>query len=121
MLAPMVPVTFSYGGNEFATFALVDSGAAGAIISTVIAEALGIDWTRVAASVGFTLSGQFRYHKIEHVKAEIDGNVFSLTIHVVEGISPYHCILGQADIFQKATITFEGFRNEFDIAFRPMN
>ncbi len=121
VLAPMVPVTFSYSGNEFSTFALVDSGAAGAIISTVIAEALGMDWTRVTASVGFTLSGQFRSHKIEHVKAEIDGNVFSLTIHVVEGISPYHCILGQADLFQKATIMFEGFHNEFDITFRRMN
>lgn len=121
VLAPMVPVTFSYSGNEFATFALIDSGAAGAIISTVIAEALGIDWEQTPVSVGFTLSGQFRSHKIEHVKAEIDGSVFLLAIHVVEGISPYHCILGQADLFQKATITFEGFRKEFDITFRRMN
>lgn len=121
VLAPMVPVMFSYNGNEFATFALVDSGAAGAIISTVIAEALGIDWIRVPVAIGFTLSGQFRSHKIEHMKADIDGNVFTLAIHVVEGISPYHCILGQADLFQKATLVFEGFRSEFDITFRRMN
>lgn len=74
VLALMVPVTFSYSGNEFPTFALVDSGAAGAIISTVIAEALGIGWQHIPTSIGFTLSGQFRSHKIEHVKAEIDGN-----------------------------------------------
>lgn len=121
VLAPMVPVTFVYEGNEFPTFALVDSGAAGAVISTTIAEALGIDWMRVPTVVGFTLSGQFRSHKIENMKADIDGNAFSLTVSVVEGISPYHCILGQADLFQKATIMFEGFLNEFDITFRRMN
>lgn len=121
VLAPMVPVTFLYGGNEFATFALVDSGAAGAVISTPIAEALGVDWMRVPITVGFTLSGRFRSHKIEHVNAEIDGNVFSIAVSVVEGISPYHCILGQDDLFKKASITFEGFRNEFDITFRRMN
>lgn len=121
VVAPMVPVTFLNSDNEFATFALVDSGAAGAIISTVIADELGIDWMHIPVVVGFTLSGQFRSHKIEHVKAEIDDNVFSLVIHVVEGASPYQCILGQADLFQKATITFEGFRKEFDITFRQMN
>lgn len=57
----MVPVTFSYGGNEFPTFALVDSGAAGAIISSVIAEALGIDWQQTSVSISLHLgsSGSF--------------------------------------------------------------
>jgi len=42
-LAPIVPVTFKYRSNEFPTFALVDSGASGAMISTVVAEELGLN------------------------------------------------------------------------------
>ncbi|OGG14905.1 hypothetical protein A2875_03010 [Candidatus Gottesmanbacteria bacterium RIFCSPHIGHO2_01_FULL_46_14] len=121
MLAPIVPVTFRHQQTEFPTFALVDSGAAGAVISTTIAESLSIPWESIPASIGFTLSGQFRSHRFDRAEAEINGSTFSLALNIVEGISPYHCILGQADLFQKATITFEGFRKEFEIVFRRMN
>jgi len=121
VLAPIVPVTFRHQQTEFPTFALVDSGAAGAVISTTIAESLSIPWESIPASIGFTLSGQFRSHRFDRAEAEINGSTFSLALNIVEGISPYHCILGQADLFQKATITFEGFRKEFEIVFRRMN
>jgi hypothetical protein len=60
VLAPMVPVTFFYEGQSFATFALVDSGASGAVISTVIADALGIGWEKLPAAGGFSVGGTFR-------------------------------------------------------------
>ena len=120
-LAPIVPVTFKYRSNEFPTFALVDSGASGAMISTVVAEELGIKWDKIPKESGFTPSGQFLFHTIKNLEAEVEGNRFSLTLIVVEGISPYQCILGQKDLFQKARITFEGYKNEFEIVFRQFN
>lgn len=45
-LVPLVPATLSYGVNEFSGFALVDSGAGGSLISTVIADELGIAWEK---------------------------------------------------------------------------
>ena len=121
----MVPITFSYKKKQFSTFALVDSGAAGAVISTTIAEALEIDWEKIPVSVGFTLSGQFRSHPLEKLEATIenerDSESFSLDVNIVEGISPFHCILGRKDIFQKAKIVFEGYNKQFEIIFRKYN
>lgn len=48
VMAPMCPVTFINGMNEFPTIALVDSGAERGLISTVIADSLGIDWAKIA-------------------------------------------------------------------------
>lgn len=44
---PILPLRFINGKREVSTYALVDSGAAGAVISTVIAEDLGIDWQKI--------------------------------------------------------------------------
>lgn len=121
VLAPMVPVTFVYKKSEFPTFALVDSGAEEAVISTEIADALSIAWNKLPAAVGFTLSGQFRYHRLENIEARIDSHSFSLNIDVVEGISPSRCILGRTDLFQKAKIIFEGYNKQFEILFRQYN
>lgn len=120
-LAPLVPVTFIYKNIEFPTFALVDSGAAGAVISTVIADGLGIEWDKIPRSVGFTLSGQFISHFVSNVEATIDDFSFSLGVSIVEGASPYHCILGQKDLFQNAKITFAGYKKEFEVLFRENN
>lgn len=46
----MIPVTFNHEGESFATFALVDSGASGAVISMVIDDALGISWEKLPVS-----------------------------------------------------------------------
>lgn len=121
VLAPIVPITFINKKYEFSTFALVDSGAAGAIISTVIADGLQIAWDEISTEVGFTVGGQFRFHRIKDIEASIGDDSFSLSLSIVEGISPYHCILGQNDLFKKAKITFEGYNKRFDIQFRKYN
>ncbi len=121
VLAPIVPITFKHKDNEFSTFALVDSGASSAMISTVIAEVLGIDWDKIPTEVGFTPSGQFRFHTAKNIEAEINGNKFSINLSIAEGISPYQCIFGQKDIFQKAKIIFEAYNQEFEIIFRDYN
>lgn len=121
VLAPLIPVTFIYKKEEFSTFALVDSGAAGAVISTVIAEELGIDWQRIKMNAGFSVGGTFRSHVVEEVEIGIFDHVFSSEINIIEGIGPYKCILGQADIFQRAKISFEGYKKIFSIEFREYN
>jgi len=91
------------------------------MISTVIAEALGIEWEKISLGVGFTPSGRFRYHLAKNIVAEINDHEFYMDISIAEGISPYQCIIGQKDLFQKAKVVFEGYKREFDIIFRNFN
>lgn len=121
ILAPIVPITLSYKKASFSTFALVDSGATKAVMSAVIAEALGIDWEKIPMSGGFSVGGTFRSHFIENVQAEIFDSQFPINMSIIEGISPFKCILGQSDLFKRAKITFEGYINEFQIDFREFN
>ncbi len=121
VLAPIIPVTFTYEDQSFSTFALVDSGAAGAVISTVIADALGIAWDKLPVSGGFSVGGTFRSRTFEHLTAEVLDHTFPLRVSIIEGIAPYKCILGQADLFQRAKITFEAYRKQFLIEFRRYN
>ncbi len=120
VLMPIVPLTLRYKRKTFLTYALVDSGATSAAISTVIADKLGIDWGRISSKVGFSASGIFRFHPVE-VEAEIENSSFSLKINIIEGVSPYQCILGEADLFQRAKITFERYKYQFEISFRDFN
>lgn len=94
ILAPMVPVTFMHKKEEFSTAALIDSGAAGAVISTIIAEELGINWRKIKMNAGFSVGGTFRSYVIEGIKVEVLNHTFSLTLSIIEGIGPYKCILG---------------------------
>ncbi|OGG03239.1 hypothetical protein A2W14_06975 [Candidatus Gottesmanbacteria bacterium RBG_16_37_8] len=119
--APMLPVTFINNKFEFSTFALVDSGAVRGLISTVIADELELKWQNIPKSVGFTTSGQFIYHKIPKLTVRVEDYEFVISINVAEGINPFKCILGRNDIFQKAKITFEGYKKEFQIEFRNLN
>jgi hypothetical protein len=121
VLAPLIPVTFHYEHEELSTLALVDSGAAGAVISTVIAEELGIDWQKVKMNAGFSVGGAFRSHIIEDVGIEVFDHQLLSKVSVIEGIGPYKCILGQADIFQRAKICFESYNNRFSVEFRKYN
>jgi hypothetical protein len=121
ILAPLVPITLYNGKYEFSTFALIDSGASGAVISTVIADALGIKWEKLPGEGGFSVGGNFKFHRVENIKADIFNHDFLLALSVIEGISPYKCILGQADIFKRAKIIFEGYKNQFTIEFRNFN
>lgn len=121
VLAPLIPVTFINGQYEFPTLALVDSGATGAIISTIIAEDLHINWREIPTNLGFSVGANFRSHRFNNLYAEISNNKFQLTVGIIEGIAPYKCILGQADIFQRAKITFQGFKKQFEIIFREFN
>ncbi|GHO85250.1 hypothetical protein [Dictyobacter formicarum] len=92
-MAPIVPVTFAYKDQSFSTFALVDSGAAGAVISTVIAEALGIEWDKLPVSGGFSVGGTFRSHAFNQLTAEVFDHSFPLRVNIIEGVAPYKCIL----------------------------
>lgn len=121
VLAPLVPITFANGDYEFSTFALVDSGATGAIISTVIAEDLHIDWRKIPVNFGFSVGSSFKSHRYNNLDAEVYNHKFRLSVGIVEGISPHRCILGQADIFKRAKITFEGYKQQFEIKFRELN
>ncbi len=120
ILMPMSPIIYRNSKYEFPTFALVDSGATGAIISTVIADALCINWQKIPKKTGLSTAGSFIFHQTE-IEVEIYDHSFSLPVSIVEGISPFKCILGQADLFQKAKITFERYNNEFEIDFRSLN
>lgn len=121
ILAPIVPVTFYNRSYSFSTFALVDSGASGAVISTVIADELHIPWDTLPVTNGFSVGGLFRSRTFENLNTEILSHEFSLRISIIEGISPYKCILGQADLFQRAKITFEAYKKNFSIEFRQYN
>lgn len=120
ILMPIVPVVLINGEYNTPIYALVDSGAVGGVISTVIADDLHIDWKNIPPRMGFSVGGNFRFHSVR-LKAEIFDHSFSLKINVVEGISAFKCILGQSDLFQRAKITFEGYRNQFEISFREFN
>jgi len=127
ILAPLIPVTFRNKNFEFSTFALVDSGASGAVISTVIAEALNIKWEKIPVTQGFSVGGSFRFHRFNSLRAIIYDNElmadheFALNVSIIEAVSPYKCILGQKDLFQRAKITFEGYKSQLEITFREYN
>lgn len=121
VLAPLVPVTLIYGIREFSGLALVDSGATGGLLSTAIAEDLGIDWENIPVRYGGSAGGFFRFHPIGNLKAEIYSHTFQLQLAIGEGLSPHKFVLGQADLFHQAKIVFEEYKKEFTIEFRKMN
>ena len=121
VVAPMAPITFINGSREFSTLALVDSGAERGLISTTIAEELGIDWYSLPKYTGLTTSGGFTFHIFPKVHTEIFGHEFLMDINIAEGISPFRCILGRKDFFRRAKITFECYKNQFQIDFRKFN
>jgi hypothetical protein len=114
VLVPMIPVTFRNGEHEFSTIALVDSGAEAGIISTVIADKLDIKWRKIPAKSGFSIGSNFRFHPVD-ISAQIYDHNFSLKLNVVEGIFAFKCILGRKDLFKRAKICFEGYKNKFEI------
>lgn len=119
-LMPMVPVVFMNKKSEFPTYALVDSGASMSVVSTVIAEELGINWMKIPTKTGLAVASTVRYHTTE-IAAEIYDHKFNLEINIAEGLSAHHCILGQKDLFQRAKITFEAYKKQFEIIFRNYN
>lgn len=121
ILAPLVPATLTYGTREFSGLALVDSGATGGLISTMIAEDLGINWENIPVRYGGSAGGFFRFHPIDNVKAEAYSHTFQLQLAIGEGLSPHKFVLGQADIFHQAKITFEEYKKEFTLEFREFN
>ena len=120
ILAPMIPVTFKNGRHEFSTIALVDSGAEAGIISTVIADKLNIKWRKIPAKSGFSIGSNFLFHPVNITSTIFDHN-FTLKINVVEGIFAFKCILGRRDLFKRAKICFEGYKNQFEVIFRELN
>ena len=117
---PIVPAVLINGKYNTPVYALVDSGAVGGVISTVIADDLHIDWRKTSPLMGFSVGGSFRFHSIK-LEAEIFDNRFPLRMNVIEGVSAFKCIFGQKDLFQRAKITFEGYKNQFEITFREYN
>lgn len=121
VLVPLLPVTFIHGKYEISALCLVDSGATGGVISTAVAEDLHINWRKIPVSIGFSVGASFRSHKFSKLQVEVSSHKFQLSVSIIEGISAYRCILGQADIFQRAKITFEGYKKQFEITFREYN
>ena len=121
VLAPLLPVIFYHKTRKSEAIALVDSGAASAVISTVIAEDLGIDWQNIPLTHGYSVSGMFRTHRLEKLQVSIFDAEYIFAVNIIEGIGPHDCILGQKDLFQKAKITFEAYKKQFSIEFRKMN
>lgn len=121
VLAPMLPITFIHKGNLLPTVGLIDSGAQGALISTVIAEELGIVWEKLPKFIGYTTSGNFTFRVLKDMEIEVFDTKFNIDISIAEGINAFKCVLGRKDIFKKAKITFEGYNDLFYIEFRPMN
>ena len=120
VLAPMVPVTFSNGINDFNTFALVDSGAERGLISTVIADSLRIAWETLPKNTG-TTAGQFTFRIFKDLQVSIYNHEFLMDMNIVDGISAFRCILGRKDLFRRAKIVFECYKNQFQIDFRKYN
>ena len=120
ILMPIVPIILINGKYDTPVYALVDSGATGGAISTVIADDLHIAWRNIPPRMGFSVGGNFRFHLVK-IEAEIFDHRLPLAINVIEGISAFKCILGQKDLFQRAKITFEGYKNQFEITFREYN
>ena len=120
VLAPIIPVTFINKGYAFSTLALVDSGAEAGIISTVIADKLNIEWRKIPAKSGFSIGSNFRFHPV-NINAQIYDHDFSLKLNVIEGIFAFKCILGRRDLFKRAKICFEGYKNQFEVTFRELN
>lgn len=120
ILMPIVPVVLINGKYNTPIYALVDSGAMGGAISTVIADDLHIDWRKTPTRMGFSVGGNFRFHSVR-LEAEIFDHLFPLNINVIEGISAFKCILGQKDLFQRAKIIFEAYKKQFEIVFREYN
>lgn len=121
ILRPVVSVVLSYHQKAFGTYALVDSGATSAAVSTVVADLLEIDWRNIPVTVGAGVGGRFRAHVVTNVTASIERHAFRLRMNVIEGIGDYDCILGQADLFEQADILFRGYKKEFEIKFRKLN
>lgn len=121
VLAPLIPITFRNDSSEFSTVALVDSGAQSGIISTVIADALSINWHKMPRHRGLTAAGSFIFHRIPRVEVDIFNQTFLFELNVVEGINAFQCIVGRADIFRVAKITFEGYNRQFHLEFRKLN
>ena len=121
VLAPMIPVTFMNGENDFSTVALVDSGAERGLISTVIAEALGIRWEKLSKRTGYAAAGTFTFRVFEGLKVNIYGHEFTMDMNIVDGVNAFKCILGRKDLFRRAKITFECYKNLFQVDFRKYN
>lgn len=117
---PIIPVTFINSTYEFPTFALVDSGATSNVISTVVAEALNINWEKIPFTIGFSVGSNIRCHNAKLI-AEVYDNKYHLSVDIIEGLSPYKCILGQSGIFRWTKIIFEGYNKQFKIDFRELN
>lgn len=121
VLAPMLPITFINEKYEFSTFALVDSGAESAVISTIIADTLNIKWRKAKKKIGFSIGSGFTFHTIKSLEVNIFDNNFKIDVNAVEGIHAFKCILGRRDIFKRTKIIFEGYKNQFEIDFRELN
>lgn len=121
VLAPMLPLTLINGEHEFSTVALVDSGAEAGVISTVIADELKIKWRDIPAKKGFSIGSDFLFHPMEIKVSIFEDHDFYFTINVIEGVYAFKCILGRRDIFKRAEICFEQYKNQFQILFKESN
>ena len=111
---PLIEVGISSGSNNIAFLALIDSGTDGTILNLEIANVLGID-----------------IHKCKETKVggigEMAGYISKVTVTVPDfNVSmdvpvtfiknlPFDVLLGQRDFFSKFKITFEKYKNIFEM------
>lgn len=55
------------------------------------------------------------------MKTEVCGHEFQFSLTVVEALSPYRFIFGQADLFHFAKVSFEEYKKQFTLEFRKLN
>lgn len=113
---PIISVEI-FGSNDIKKFdALLDSGADVSLLSSEIAEALGIDLLN-AKPVNFTgISGNLNGYRIERIKVKIEGFAGVIEIPVCFVDSPsVGFLLGQEGLFDLHRIKFEKDHDTFEI------
>ncbi len=118
---PLVPIALCHDGHEITVSALVDSGATISILPYETGLQLGFAWEE--RTIPLCLGGVLK--SIPAVAVLVNGCIAGLPetplvmAWVAETQHPVRPILGQLNFFQQYKITFEGYKNTFDICTRP--
>ena len=119
--SPLVDITLYYAGREITVPALVDSGSDISIFPYEVGLQLGFVWEEQITPV--PLGGVFENVPAcaVLVRGEIPGLPASALVCAWAKMPgrKSRVILGQMNFFRQYKITFEGYKNAFDISPRP--
>ena len=112
---PVIPVHILHAGRGVACEALLDSGADFSIFHAEIADAMGLD-LRKAEPVRFSgVSGSGCRGRRRNVTLELAGHRIRCAVVFADGLNLPYAILGQAEVFRRFVITFDGKEGWVDI------